>query len=221
MIKQAGAVPGGIQKGDAELDIPDLALFHDPETGSTLALPVDKVTPEAVTQAMEKSRQAFRAFKPQLAAQEPAEVTIAKLPKKAPLGAAFTPNKEDEKEFKSWSVTGPKGVPGMVAPGNIDLTKRPLVHHKDGSSSTLYSASFGTAKGEVLVPLVSPDGKMLSMKQAFKRYEDTGENLGIFKTPAEADRYAEMLHNKQGAFQTWHNGGEYKPSVETWDEIKK
>ena len=63
VIKQAGAVPGGIQKGEAELDIPDLALFHDPETGSTLALPVDKVTPEAVTQAMEKSRAQFAAFK--------------------------------------------------------------------------------------------------------------------------------------------------------------
>ena len=63
VIKQAGAVPGGIQKGDTELDIPDLALFHDPETGSTLALPVDKVTPEAITQAMEKSRAQFAAFK--------------------------------------------------------------------------------------------------------------------------------------------------------------
>jgi hypothetical protein len=59
-IKEAGAIPGGIWKGDKELNIPDMALFHDPTSGSTLALPVDKVTKEAVQQQLEKSREQYR-----------------------------------------------------------------------------------------------------------------------------------------------------------------
>lgn len=51
-IKQGGAIPGGIQKGDPEIDLPDLALFHDPATGSTLALPVNKVSVETVKPAV-------------------------------------------------------------------------------------------------------------------------------------------------------------------------
>lgn len=56
-IKQAGAVPGGISKGD-EVE-PDSVNFHDPKTGSTLGLPVDQVTPERVQQEMAKSRVQF------------------------------------------------------------------------------------------------------------------------------------------------------------------
>jgi hypothetical protein len=221
-IKEAGAIPGGIWKGDKELNIPDMALFHDPTSGSTLALPVDKVTKEAVIEQLEKNREQYRqaaARKVNLSTQEP-ETTVAKPPKKVAVPKMFTPTEQDEKEFEKWPVTGPKDATGMVTPGNIDLTKRPLVHHKDGSVSTLYSLSFSTDKGEVLVPAVSPDGKMLTTKQAMKLFADTGEHLGIFKTPADADTYAEMLHNRQGAFQTYKNHGQYSPSVETWDEIK-
>lgn len=56
-IKEAGAIPGGITKGD-EVE-PDMANFHDPKTGSTLGLPVDQVTPERVKQEMAKSRVQF------------------------------------------------------------------------------------------------------------------------------------------------------------------
>lgn len=56
-IKEAGAIPGGINKGD---DVePDSVNFHDPKTGSTLGLPVDQVTPERVKQEMAKGRVQF------------------------------------------------------------------------------------------------------------------------------------------------------------------
>jgi hypothetical protein len=103
----------------------------------------------------------------------------------------------------------------MVKPGNIDLTKRPLVHNPDGSISSLLSASFGTDAGEVLVPKVSPDGHILSNKEALDRYKKTGEHLGIFKDSDAADKYAEYIHNKQVGFQTFRNGGKYSPSAET------
>ncbi len=60
-IKAGGAVPGGIQEGDSEIGVPNLVLFHDPQTGSTLGLKEGKVTPEAVQKELAKSRAAFAA----------------------------------------------------------------------------------------------------------------------------------------------------------------
>ena len=86
---------------------------------------------------------------------------------------------------------------GLVTPGNIDLAHRPHVKNPDGSISTVLSMSFGTDKGEVLVPKVSPDGRILTDQQAIDLYNRTGQHLGIFKTPDAADRYAETLHQDQ------------------------
>src|SRR5438874_12776900 len=53
---------------------------------------------------------------------------------------------------------------GLVEPGNLNLSGRPVIQNADGSHSSEYSTSFGTDKGEVLVPTIvkgrflSPDG---------------------------------------------------------------
>jgi hypothetical protein len=104
-IKEAGAIPGGIWKGDKELNIPDMALFHDPTSGSTLALPIDKVTKEAVAEQLEKSREQYRqaVTRKTLQTQEP-EPTVAKPPKKVSVPKMFTPTEQDEKDFQKWPV---------------------------------------------------------------------------------------------------------------------
>lgn len=97
-------------------------------------------------------------------------------------------------------------APGLLVPGNIDITKRlgkapedPITHNANGSTSTVYSGSFIDEHGRnVLVPFVIPDGKgkwkIGTDKEAWNHYLKTGEQLGIFDDPANADAYAQYLH---------------------------
>ncbi|SRR6266568_4025321 len=76
-IKKAGAIPGGLEKGDADANVPDMVLFHDPTTGSTLYLPTDSVSVDKVKAELEKSRAQFAA-KPQ-AGEKQAKIEGAEL----------------------------------------------------------------------------------------------------------------------------------------------
>ena len=84
--------------------------------------------------------------------------------------------------------------------GNIDLNNRKVLKNRDGSISTEQSISFGDDDGnEILVPTII-NGKKVSNREAIKHYYKTGENLGIFKSVEEADKYAQKLHNRQNRY---------------------
>lgn len=87
--------------------------------------------------------------------------------------------------------------PGLVEPGNIDLTNRPDVANADGSHSSVRSMSFEENGQEVLVPTVSEDGRIMTDDEAIEQYRRTGRNLGKFATPDAATDYAEKLHEQQ------------------------
>ncbi|NUR12358.1 MAG: transglycosylase SLT domain-containing protein [Bradyrhizobium sp.] len=89
---------------------------------------------------------------------------------------------------------------GLVQAGNIDLGNRPVVKNEDGSISTVRSMSFEEDGKEILIPTVSPDGKLLSDDDAIKLYHRTGQHLGIFDSAKNATAYAKDLHASQAAY---------------------
>ena len=109
--------------------------------------------------------------------------------------------------------TGKMVIPkprGLLEAGNIPIWNRPKIDNGDGTISSEYSVSFKDENvHEVLVPTVvdgkffTPDGKKppqgspeekAMFEEAWKHYEQTGQNLGKFDNDKSADEYATILH---------------------------
>jgi hypothetical protein len=88
----------------------------------------------------------------------------------------------------------------MGGGGNIPLNNRPQVPMGNGQTATVRSMSVGMPEGEVLMPTIREDGWPMSEKQAVDWYRKTGKHLGIFGSPDEANRYADLLHRQQEQF---------------------
>jgi len=87
--------------------------------------------------------------------------------------------------------------PGLLEPGNIDLSNRPRVRNKDGSISTVRSIGVNVGGKEVLLPTVSDDGRIMSDSEAVDQYRKTGKHLGVFSSPAASTAYAQRLHKSE------------------------
>jgi len=97
--------------------------------------------------------------------------------------------------------------------GNIDIGpgKRPAVKNPDGSVSSVYSMTFGPeADGSyVLVPGVRHGlDRQMTEDEAYAWYKQTGEHLGKFKSVADADGFAERLHQQQANMSSSGTSGQ-------------
>lgn len=102
--------------------------------------------------------------------------------------------------FVTPSFTG-QPAPGMVRPGNIDLSNRPNIKNPDGSTSTVFSMGVNVDGKEMLIPGVG-DGstyplRKLTPKEAVDQFRKTGKNLGTFADAKSSDAYAQTLHLDQ------------------------
>lgn len=107
--------------------------------------------------------------------------------------ADYTPNRHTSLIAQALAHAQSK----QVAPGNIDLSKRQVVINPDRSFSTEQSISFQDENGfEVVIPTVV-NGQHLSPEQAIDHYYRTGQQLGVFSKPQDANWFAGNLHKSQ------------------------
>lgn len=118
-------------------------------------------------------------------------------PPRAPLPAPPAPGLPSIGPAQPRTAVAP--IAGQLEPGNIDLKNRPHVKNPDGTTSTVRSISVGIDGQEVLIPTVSPDGRVVSDDEAVALYRQTGAHLGKFDTPANATAYAQQFHNDYAA----------------------
>jgi hypothetical protein len=94
------------------------------------------------------------------------------------------------------------GTMGLLQRGNLNPYERQIMHNipgpegsGQGGISTLRTTILGTDKGFLLLPSVTPDGRLLnSTQEIMDQYRRTGQHLGIFDSPQNADAYDRMLH---------------------------
>jgi hypothetical protein len=114
----------------------------------------------------------------------------------------------DLRANESTGMSAPTQAPNF-GKGNIDLNHRPIIHNSDGSYSTVRSLTFTLANGKyILLPSVRWGlPRIMTPQESIQYYEQSGEHLGIFDSEADADNYAQTLHENQAAQYDSQAGG--------------
>ena len=159
LIKAAGATPAGIQKGDASLNLPDIAMFHDPKTNSTLAVPVDKLSRETIEKRLQDSR---KDFKIDLQATREPEEKTATLPFEKP--------------------KPPKQLIGSAKGATTPLMKTPLVLKGPGEAGEATIVDLANALNDWSQAGLKPKKEIqtaLNRARAEMQYQLANDNSGL------------------------------------------
>jgi len=79
---------------------------------------------------------------------------------------------------------------------NLDLNRRPQVQTDDGIA-TVRTMGVGTDRGEVNIPTIADDGSELDPQGAVDQFRKSGQHLGVYDTPEDAERMAQHFHEVQ------------------------
>ena len=113
-----------------------------------------------------------------------------------------------ERNTRVDSISVPSNGGGLLEKGNIDENNRPMVIHPGGDISTVYSMTVpGRNGGQVNIPTVSDDGRMMTEDEAMAQYRSTGRHLGRYDTPENAVRAAKQTHESQAGQHKQHYRG--------------
>ncbi|WP_342051999.1 MULTISPECIES: hypothetical protein [unclassified Cupriavidus] len=178
----------GITPADLAQQAPDGRVF----SGKT-EIPIDQFIqqlPNASLVHAGQGRYNIRAGQGSITNSAGQRITIDLNPSRP---TAAPPNGAQGMPDKFTAVSSPDG---LTQRGNLDLTARPRVKNKDGSVSTVRSVSVTFDDGTYLLPTVVGN-KVVTNEQAIAHFKKTGEHLGRFSTAAQADAYAEQLHQQQ------------------------
>ena len=182
--------------------------FHAKVTDSFLKSELDAAAsnyhdPERINKAIDSTREKLAEFGAQNGVgKDVVEQNIQERVSKIHLAVidrmlANGNDREAQAYYRMIKGNPPVSSPGLITPGNIDLSNRPQVQNPDGSVSTVKSTSVNLGGREVLLPTIAEDGRKLSVAEAVEQYKTTGKHLGIFESPQAATRYAKSLHNAQ------------------------
>jgi len=159
-----------------------------PQTGQGPLAPVQRVSPAASTGTPQQAMSTVPVGAPQPTVAQATTVpnpNPAPVPAPAPAAPVSTP------------VAQNNPPAGMIAPGNIDLTNRPVVNNPDGTTSTVRTITIEDDGKTILIPTVV-NGKIVSNQEAIDHYKKTGENMGTFSSEDAAEEYDKDLHNRMG-----------------------
>lgn len=81
----------------------------------------------------------------------------------------------------------------QVQPGNLNLNSLPAIKNPDGSMAPRTMIVPDGKGNSVIIPMVGPQGQLLSQQDAMRFYMGSGKHLGVFKTPEAASAYQQIL----------------------------
>ena len=95
-------------------------------------------------------------------------------------------------------------IPGLITPGNLDLTNRPRVPNAAaGGTSSVFSMTVGMQDengNEVtyLIPRVTEDGRILEPDAAIENFRRTKQHMGVFSNEPDATAFSKKHSDTVG-----------------------
>jgi hypothetical protein len=107
------------------------------------------------------------------------------------------PQREQAVQARIARAMNGEGMAPGPGSGTLDPASQPTVRNADGTVSTVRTIGIEVDGKHVLIPTVSPDGKVLSDEQAIELFRSSGKHLGVFNSREESDAAGRALSQQE------------------------